>query len=645
MPKTPSTSGSGPDVSDKKDQAEKTVRQDKKKSSLTTPAALPPRDPVSGRWLSNIESDVSKGKQPLKGGIDRAKSSEKLINDVNLTSTPTLSVYNDVSQVSTGQTHFAQASTAQGGFSEVSVPHFFQMMLDQGLVNPVPASSTGQSGHSTQVCATSPPRGSSPFLSTETCSHSSRSVSQTNRPTPGGGSTSPRGSSRTPRGEALSSGQTGVHYGHLPVGEPSATQMALKFITEIMNKGFPGKNTGGLRDNPSTVSRDQGPRLSNGGSGSTGNPATDTRPRPSLSVQSTGQSPESTLYEGDPTVFTDPSIIGGDGEFPHPPDTAVHSNRAQRLLNHLSQFLPEVTLNTEATTSADRSSSRLGVFRRTTDSFTLGPSQLLNEMWAEITPAAILTGKRRGAGFVSPLPLAECFLPTDQCTSLTLQEQDRLNTPSFPKVTMTKPVHSALEARLATAMKGMSVLSSLFDSTVAQIIKPVGEAEDEYEFVEDSDPNMVGMTLTVMNQSIAGIMRALTATKVDLAIAARNSVLVSQKDLSSEDKKLLLDSPIPQTGLFDPDVLEQRVSAAVKRKSDRLNTSLVESLHKRPRLSSQEKFAGPSQNFQTETPPRFPTPRGRGQSRGRGRGSSSRGRTSSSTAAQSVSAPARGKRF
>ena len=685
MPKSHNFDSNVEGMDKKKDSQEKHSKQTVKKSTPSVTPTLPPRDPVSGRWLSphlgGHSSSSSKGKQPLKGSVDLSKSSQKVDKDVSSLSPPAKSVDLAVAGTSTGagslftgQLDFSTGSfgsstgrfenstgrlpvagstsvstgselnstglprvspvpSSPGAFSELTVPQFVQMLKDQGLCGLQSTSSPGDKASSTRVCSADPSPGPLSFLSPGACSISSRPGNQTDM--------APLGELG---GSRPVSSHAGAHLGQLPVGNQSTQQMLTSLLAQALSQGFPGNPTGGSRDNPS-VSREPG--LGHPSGGPTGYPA-DIR-LPSLSPTNTEHSSEGHGADQDPTDPADESE-SGDRDQSHPPDhPATFNSRSQRLLAFLSQFLPEVGLGAPGTApSTDRSSTRLGVFRRASSTYTLGPTQLLQGLATDINPKSV-AGKKPHAGFVSPLPLAESFLPSDSATSLTLQEQDRLNLSAFPKITMVKMAHTALENKLSTALKGLSVLSSLFDATVAQTIRPVDQTEDEFEFAEDADPNMVGMTMTVMNQALAGVMQSVASAKVELALEARKAVLSTQRDLSSEDRKILMDCQIPKTGLFDPDILDQRISAASKRKTDRLNSTLVESLHKKPRLSQEgDSSAGHSRQFERPRPSQFTAPRGRSQARGRGRGSS-RSRSGSSSSSSASSRPAGqstgGKRF
>ena len=297
-------------------------------------------------------------------------------------------------------------------------------LVDQGKILPVSDPSPVPSHASFPVCSASLSLGSHPILSSAACSISSRADNQNQLqretspmrvtdPTVRGGS---QGQVKSSRGHP---GFAGVHLGPEPVENPLTVETVNNLIAQAIRKEFSGLNARSLVDTSPSVSLGQGPRPTIEEPGSPGYSIEDTRHR--QSVWSHELDSDGIAAESDPQSNDFASVC--EGESAPAAESMERTTKVQKLLSHIAQFLPEVSLTRGSASSSDRSSSRLGIFRRRPDSLVLGPSQLLQDMCKEITPDSLVS-KKLSQGFVSPIPLAPDFLVSEPHTTLSAVEQE-----------------------------------------------------------------------------------------------------------------------------------------------------------------------------------------------------------------------------
>ena len=248
------------------------------------------------------------------------------------------------------------------------------------------------------------------------------------------------------------------------------------------------------------------------------------------------------------------------------------SSRAHRLLAGIKGYIPVIHLQDTLNVSEGVCASLPG-FGTFSNRLVLGPSPTVRETVSRVAPAVLKLAQGRPGGsdsfFASPLPLAGEFIPVDQSTTLSSAEKDLLVARDLPStVTMSRRDYALLEKRLSSSLAGMSVLASLFKALVAQTGSHEGPSDEDFIFAEDSDPVLVGLSLSAMNRTIGSLLTSVAASRLALLVPSRDSLLAVQPNLDTGDREALRVSSIPETGLFDPNLWRARKELAGKRKQE-----------------------------------------------------------------------------
>ena len=84
----------------------------------------------------------------------------------------------------------------------------------------------------------------------------------------------------------------------------------------------------------------------------------------------------------------------------------------------------------------------------------------------------------------------------------------------------------------------LSPYGTLFSSAVAQFGCYITPSRVDFEFSEDSDPHLVGLTLSAMNHVLPALMRTVSATRLSRVMASRDAQLLFSTILTTRIGRL-----------------------------------------------------------------------------------------------------------